>query len=76
MHVAPSSSKKKNFTMSLKTSPRLIHVGATRVSGGGVIYHRWTFFPFFSFSSPENHKFVLFIVDISTLAFIILYFFS
>jgi hypothetical protein len=33
------------------------------------------FFPFFSFSSPENHKFVLFVVDISTLALIILYFF-
>jgi hypothetical protein len=52
MRVALSGSKKKNFTMSLKTSPHLIPVGATCVSGGGVIYHRWTFFPLLFFLIP------------------------
>jgi len=31
--------KKYIFTMSLKASPRPIPIGATHVSGGGVIYH-------------------------------------
>jgi len=66
--------EKKCFsTVLLDVSLCFFPIGAAHVDGGEAVYRRWGFvFFFFFLSTLEDYKLVLFIIDISTLVFILL----
>ena len=68
-HTAPPGDHIYHSIVSFEMSPGPLPVGTMRVSGGGWFIASAVFF---SLSSFENYRLVIFVVDISTLTLILL----